>query len=374
MTSRERVLAALNHKQPDKAPISIGGHICDSFTKFAKDNYEKHLGLKVTPHIITDYSMGAVETPETFLKKFEVDFRTVRMNGPENFTPQVFGDGSYIDEYGCLNTPCEYYYDVTKRPLQGRDITVKDIENAQWPDPYDPGRIEGLKEKAKKLYETTGCAIVADMCCSGPFEMALLMRGWEDFLCDLYSDPHIAEALMEKIIEIDIGFWDAFLNEVGEYVDVIAQGDDLAMQDRSLMPIDMYNKHINKFHKRLYSFIKSRTNAKILHHCCGSAYELIPGLIEAGVDILNPVQTTAKNMEPERLKNEYGNDLSFWGGLDIQKVLPFGTPQEIEDEVKKLIEIFGKDGGYVFAPAHNIQALVPPENIDTMLKAALKYR
>jgi len=145
------------------------------------------------------------------------------------------------------------------------------------------------------------------------------------------------------------------------------------MQDRSLIPLDMYNKYIKKYHKRIYDFIKTKTNAKIFHHSCGSVYELIPGLIEAGIDILNPIQTSAKNMEPERLKKEFGKDLTFWGGIDTQKLLPYGTPQQIDDQSKRVIEVLGKDGGYVFSPGHNIQALVPPENIHAMLQAALKY-
>ena len=136
----------------------------------------------------------------------------------------------------------------------------------------------------------------------------------------------------------------------------------------------MYNKYIKKYHKRIYDFIKTRTKAKIFHHCCGSVYELIPGLIDAGVDILNPIQTSAKNMEPDRLKKEFGKDLTFWGGIDTQKILPYGTPMEVSDEVKRVMEIMGKDGGYIFAPGHNIQALVPPENIEAMMNAALKYR
>ena len=167
---------------------------------------------------------------------------------------------------------------------------------------------------------------------------------------------------------------ECFLTVVGDYVDVVYQGDDLVMQDRSVVPLDMYNKYIEKYHKRIYDFIKTKTKAKIFHHCCGSVHELIPGLIDAGVDILNPVQTSARNMEPERLKREFGKDLVFWGGIDTQKILPCGAPQEIENEVEKIVEVLGRDGGYVFVPGHNIQALVPPENIEAMLDAIHKYR
>ena len=373
MNSRERVNLAINHKQPDKVPISLGAHICDSFTKHAKDNYESYLKLDVTTHVVTHKAMGSVATPAKIMEMFELDFRTIRLKAPENDPTIIMEDGSFIDEMGCRWKPCEYYYDIVERPLTG-DITEKDIMNSKWPDPYDPGRTLGLKEEAKSLHENTGYAIVADFACGGPFETALFVRGWEDFLCDLYADPVLAEALMDKITEIDMQLWDAFLTEAGDYVDVICFGDDLAMQDRPIISVDIYKKYIKKYHKRLYSFVKTKTKAKVFQHCCGSVYDLIPDLIEAGVEILNPIQTSAKNMEPERLKKEYGKDIIFWGGFDIQKVLPFGTPQQIEDEVKRLMDVLGKDGGYVFAPGHNIQPLVPAENIDIMYKTALKYR
>lgn len=372
MNSRERVIATLNHKAPDRVAISLGTNIVDGFTKFAKDNYEKYLGLEVTPHRITHKPMGTVETPQSIMDMFKLDFRTIRMKAPWNNPSKIFEDGSYLDDYGVLMKPCEYYYDAATRPLSG-DMDAETIKTSTWPDPYAIGRTDGLKEEAKRLHENTEYAIVADIMCGGPFEQSLWMRGWEDFLCDLYTEPKLAEALMDKVTEVDIGLWDVFLTEVGEYVDIVCQGDDLAMQDRSLVPIDMYNKYVKKYHKRIYDFIKSKTKAKIFHHSCGSVYELIPGLIDAGVDILNPIQTSARNMSPELLKKEFGKDLTFWGGIDTQKILPFGTPGEVEDEVKRVIEIMGKDGGYIFSPGHNIQALVPAVNIDTMLRAAVKY-
>jgi uroporphyrinogen decarboxylase len=373
MNSRERVKMALGHKQPDKVPLSLGTSIVDGFTTFAKDNYEKHLGLETSQSVITHKPMGTVVTPDIIMDMYETDFRTIRLKAPWNNPAIVYEDGSYLDDYGVVMGPSKYYYDPVKRPLEGF-ITKDDICKGSWPDPYAQGRTEGLRKEAKHLYENTEYAVVADIMCGGPFEQAIWMRGFEDFLCDLYTEPELAEALMDKITEIDIGLWDVFLTEVGDYVDIVCQGDDLAMQDRAFIPLDMYNKHIKKYHKRIYDFIKTKTKAKIFHHCCGSVYELIPGLIDAGVDILNPIQTSAANMEPERLKNNFGKDLIFWGGIDTQKILPFGTPQEVEDEVKRVIEIMAKDGGYVIAPGHNIQALVPVENIESMLKAALKYR
>lgn len=373
MNSRERVRTALNHQQPDRIPVSLGSTIVDGFTKLAKDKYETYLSLEHTPDVITHKAMGTVVTPPKILDMVGVDFKTVRLKAPWNNPSIVYEDGSYLDDYGCLMKPCEYYYDNVKRPLVG-DITEKDINHSMWPDPYAPGRTNGLKEEARGLFERTDYAVVADIMCGGPFEQALWLRGWEDFLCDLFTNPKLAEALLDKITQIDIGLWDVFLSEVGDYVDVVCQGDDLGMQDRPIISLELYNKYIKKYHERIYSFIRSKTKAKIFHHSCGSVAELLPGLIEAGIDVLNPVQTSAKGMNPQRLKQEFGHDLSFWGGLDTQMILPYGTPREIAEEVQRLMETLGKDGGYVFAPGHNIQPLVPAENIDAMLKAAMRYR
>ena len=372
MNSKQRVTAALAHQTPDMIPISVGSNIVDGFTKFAKENYEKYLGLEPAPVVITHKPMGTVVTPLKILELCQSDFRTVRLKAPWNNPTTVFEDGSYLDDFGVKMQPCKYYYDAVTRPLAG-DISEKDILACQWPDPYAPGRTDGLKEEAAALSEA-GYAVAADIMCGGPFEQALWLRGWEDFLIDFYEDPPLAEALMDRITELDIALWDVFLSEVGEYVDVVCQGDDLAMQDRAIISTDIYNKYVKKYHRRMYDFIRSRTKAKIFHHSCGSVYELIPGLIEAGIDILNPVQTSAKNMGPERLKGEFGKDLSFWGGLDTQKILPYGTPAEVEFEVKRLMEVLGKDGGYVFAPGHNIQDLVPVENMDAMFQSTIKYR
>jgi len=373
MTRREYVNAVLNHKDTGMIPISIGSNNCDGFTKFSKDAYERFLGYEITDYNITSKVMGSVATPPKILELSECDFRTVYLKGPENVHVTEYEDGSYLDEYGVLMKPSEYYYDPVTRPLGG-DITVKDIETYPWPEMATPGRVAGLREEAIKLRGNTDYAVCVDIPCEGPFEFSLWMRGWEDFLTDFYEQPEVAEALMNKITEIDLQVWDLLLTEVGDYVDVVCQGDDLGMQDRSIVSAEIYNKYIKKYHKRIYDLIKSKTNAKIFHHSCGSVYDLIPGLLEAGVDILNPVQTRARHMEPERLKTQFGKDLVFWGGLDIQKLLPFGTPVQISEEVKRLMEIMGKGGGYVFSPSHNIQALVPPQNIDSMIKSAVKYR
>ncbi len=372
MDKRERVLRALSHQTPDRVPLSIGTTIVDGLTRFAKDAYEEYLGVPVTQNAITNVAMQTVVTPDWLLEKTDSEFRSVRMKSPLNNHTVFLEDGSFNDEYGILWKKSDLYYDPVHGPLYG-EITLQDIKNNPWADASDKGRVQGLKEEAIK-YREQGYAVVADIICGGPFEQALWMRGWDDFLCDLYLQPEVAEALMDRITEGAIQLWDVLLSEIGEYIDVACQGDDMGIQDRSVISIDLYNKYVKKYHKRLFDFIKSKTKAKVFLHSCGSVHELLPGFIEAGVDILNPVQITARNMEPERLKNDFGRELCFWGGIDTQRIMPFGTEEEIEGCVRRLVDVLGKDGGYILAPGHNLQKGVAPKSIDAMIRAMMQYR
>jgi len=374
MNCRQRVKAALNHSQPDMVPISAGSTSNDCFTRVALKKYSQFINLGEYDETVTWKAMQTVATPEVFLSKFQSDFRTLRPKvGKRDTQPVEYPDRSYLDDFGVLMKPSEYYYDPVDRPLCGK-ISIADIERFKFPEVWEKESLNGLKEEALRLHHETDFAIVADFMVLGPFEGGLWIRGWEDFLCDFYDEPILAEALMERITDYCIEKWGLFLDEAGDFLDIICQGDDLAMQDRSIISPEIYKKYIKKHHQRLYSFIKSKTQAKILHHSCGSVYELLPDLIDCGVEILNPVQTSAKNMDPLQLKQEFGNALSFWGGLDVQKLLPFGSLKEIKEGVKKIIDVLGNGGGYVFAPSHNIQPTVPVENIHAMFTAALEYR
>jgi len=164
------------------------------------------------------------------------------------------------------------------------------------------------------------------------------------------------------------------LDAVGEHVDICFYGDDMAFQDGPMMSMELYRKLIKPYHRRLFGFLKSRTRAKIVYHTCGSVVHLIPDLIEMGVDALNPVQVSAKGMDTRALKREFGRDLSFWGAVDTQRVLPFGSPEEVASEVRRRIDDLGAEGGYVLCAVHNIQADVPPANICAMYDTARESR
>ena len=374
ITSRERVLTTLAHLEPDMSPIDFGSTIVTTITRIAYDNLRKYLDLGIDADPTTSHrQMDTVYPKEDFSQNYQVDFRTVSMKSPWKFKAREMPDDSFYDEFNLRWKKASYYYDIVERPLSG--ISLSELGSAVWPDPYDKGRIEGLKEEVTKLREASPCAIVADIMCGGPFEQACMLRGYDEFAIDLAADPKFARALLDKITETDIALWDAFLSAVGDKVDVVCQGDDLGTQNGLFISPKMYREFIKPCHKRMYDFIHSKTKAKVFMHSCGSVYDVVPDLIEVGVQILNPLQYTAAKMDLKRLKEQFGKDLCFWGGgIDVQKVLPFASLQEIDDEVKRIMDFMMPGGGYVFVPSHNVQADIEPERIDTAYRAALKYR
>jgi len=372
MTGRERVLTALDHRQPVGCPISFGSSIVDGMTgafKSVFDTYMDYIPAKVeTRHHV----MGMVETPPQIIDWINPDIATVWPKSVWVYKGEVAGDGSYTDAFGCVVRPVSFYYDAVKRPLVG-PIGADDIRNHPWPNPYTAGMTSGLLQQAQAAQQT-GRAVLLDIPSMGPFEGACWMRGFEDFLCDLYDDEYMAETLLDAITENTIAYWDVLLSEVGHLIDICGQGDDIGMQDRPFMSTEIYERLIKKYHKRIFDFIKSKTKAKIFMHVCGSVYDLLPSLIEAGVDILEAVQTSAAKMEPTRLKKDFGDALSFWGAVDTQKLIMEASPKEFKAEIYRLVEILGRDGGYILAPSHNIQPNVPCENVQAMLEAFNEVR
>jgi uroporphyrinogen decarboxylase len=372
MTSRERVLTALDHLEPDHCPVSFGSSICDGMTRAAKEKFDSYMGYTPADVKTRHHVMGMVETPPQIVDWIKGDFATAWMKTQWVEKGEEFEDGTYIDPFGCTLRPINNYYDVVKRPLSG-SITAEKIKKHKWPNPYDPDRTDGLLEAALAAKDT-GKAVLLDIPAIGPFEGGCWVRGFEDFLCDLYDDEYLAETLMDAITENTIGFWDAALSKIGHLVDVCGQGDDVAMQDRPFVSPEVYDRLIKKYHKRIYDFIKSKTKARIFQHICGSAFDLLPYMIEAGVDILEAVQTSAAKMDPVALKKEFGNDLCFWGAIDTQKLIMQASPKEFKTEIFKLVEILGRDGGFVLAPSHNIQPNVPMENLKAMFDAFAEIR
>jgi uroporphyrinogen decarboxylase len=199
------------------------------------------------------------------------------------------------------------------------------------------------------------------------------MRGLEQWFCDLLTDPDFCEVVIDRTLKFWLDWFRVFLDEVGDVVDVIMIGDDLAGQAGPLFDPKIYHRLVKPRHKRLVQYIRSRTKAKIWYHTCGACQPYLPELIDNGVDILNPVQTSARNMDPRELKRRFGDKLVFWGGgCDSQHILPVATPQGVAADVSRNMKIFKPGGGYVFNSIHNIQDGVPPENIVALYDTAYK--
>jgi uroporphyrinogen decarboxylase len=253
------------------------------------------------------------------------------------------------------------------------EMELSEIEEYPWPDHDCPASLQGLREQAKKLKEENRYAIVGDIVNSGIFEPSHYLRGFQNFLTDMLADEDIACCIMEGMLKFQCARQEDYLREVGEYLDVVFVGDDLATAESLLMSPDIYRSIVKPYHKKYFDFIKSRTKAKLMFHSCGAIEPLINDLIEVGVDILNPVQVSAKGMDTKLLKEKYDKKICFWGAIDTSRVLPTGTVKDVEDEVRRRIDDLGPSG-YVVTAVHDIQADVPPENVAAMYRAVKEYK
>jgi len=372
MNSRERVTTALNHKEPDRVPIDVGGTGATTLLIPTYESLKKYLGIKKET-LLTSRFFRTVYLDEEILKKLDVDALLIIPNTAKNFKDIELGGESFIDEWGiqALKPDDSLYYRFEKHPLENAE-TVGDILKYKLPDPCDKGRFEGLKEKVEYLYKNTGYALVGETGDS-IFERAWYLRGMENVFNDLYFNQEVLKTILEKVTDYFIAKVDSFLNIVGDYIDVFFTGDDLGTQNGPLFSPEMYKKIVKPFQKKIFSFIKTKTKAKLIFHSCGSIFDFIPDLIEIGVDGINPVQTTAYKMNARFLKREFGKDLSFWGAIDTQKILPFGSEEELKEEIKNKITDLGLDGGYVLASVHAIQPDVLPEKIIQMVKYGKEF-
>ena len=373
MTSRERVRKTLNKEEPDRAPISLGECVSTTMTVGAHENLKSHLGIHGRTTLMSKF-FQIVFVDEGILKHFEVDFRPVIGGGPKKSKEKRIDKRTFIDEWGVTGymPPEGFYYDIIDFPL--REATIEDIDKHNWPDPLDEGLTESIEEAAKDLYENTDYAIVGSAGLGQSiFEQSCYLRGFDIMLMDLVANKEFAHALFRKITDIQKTKYGIFLDKVGKYLDIVRIGDDTGMQDGALMSPSMYREMLKPYHKEYFSFIKEKTDAKLFLHSCGSVYDLIPDLIDAGVEILNPVQVSANKMDCVKLKTEFGKSLSFWGAIDTQRVLPFESPETVKEEVKKRINQLGSNGGFIPSSVHNIQHDVSPQNIIAMYEAIREF-
>jgi len=379
MTPRERVIRTLNHDIPDRVPIDLGGFQ----TGIHKKAYQELLNYLAVEDEVTimDPVQQLAKPCEEILKRFHVDIRYVCAHGPDSFKGSIeqnIRDGKLWhdleDEFGVVwSMPDEQqlYMDISYHPLA--EATIDDLADYPFPKGNDPTRFTGVRQKALELRKETPYAISTGI--GGVvYEICWYMRGLERWFLDMIENPDFCQALLDKTLKFWMDYFTGFMAEIGDVIDIVMIGDDIGGQSGPLFSPQLYRKIVKPRQKKLVHHIKSLTNAKIWYHTCGSVMGLIPDLIDNGIDILNPVQISAANMDPKVLKRKYGDKLVFWGGgIDTQQVLPFAKPSEIREHVRKNLEIFKPGGGYVFNNVHNIQAGVPAENITALFDAAYEF-
>lgn len=365
LTSRERVLCALNHEEPDRVPLFVGSSGVTSLLTPAYDRLKSFLGVQAEPRFISEVYQYA-RLDEEILIRLGSDARPLLPRPVPRPLRKEAAPGEIIDDWGVTwqRRPGVLYYEVAKSPLRG--ACLADLDRYPWPDLTNPHRFAGLAEEARHLRDNTPYAIVA-LSGISPHETICLLRGLDAWLMDLVADPEFAHALLRKVTDLMIAGATAFLKEVGPFVDLVLAGDDLGTTDRPIMSPHTYRKILKPYHAEMLSAIKKMTKAKIFFHSDGNIYPLIGDLIEVGVDVLNPVQISAKDMgDTVRLKREFGKSISFCGAIDTQDVLPHGTPEDVRVEVRRRIKDLAPGGGYIAAAVHCIQPDVPPENFLAM--------
>jgi uroporphyrinogen decarboxylase len=374
MTSRERVIAALAHREPDRVPFDCN---------FVYEGYlrlKEYLGLETEKEVYPSSPWLAVGNPIELLRELNIDLCYIGLGKAKNSPVFEYGMDTYTDEWGVKFRKVEHAtglnYEICEQVLANG--TVDDLEDYPWPDPYNPELTEGLEEKARNLYGNTDFALIGKFS-NSIFEQAFYMRGFEQMLMDVSLNPDFVDALMGKLVDIALARLDVGLQACGKYIQCVRfAGDDMGQQNGPLMSPKMFRRVIKPQFARYYKEARTMIDQynpkiKIMAHTDGDVYPIIPDYIEMGLDVLNPVQPYVAEMEHDKLKAEFGDRLSFHAAIDIQKVMPFGTPEEVKAEAIKTMQALGCGGGYILAPTHYIQADVPAENIIALRDAVLEH-
>lgn len=367
MTSRQRVLSAINHQEPDRMPIDLGVHFSTGISAFAYYNLRNHLGLSTDKVEMIDCVQMLARVDDDILERFHVD--TVLLNPawpkpyfwqpregyrfqvPDTFRPEAQPNGAW------------------KVEINGNSMYMPEggfFFDGAWPDFYcmsEEDKLDFFAKRAEKLYKETDKFTM--MMGYGAF------FGGLDFACDMLTDPELCIEQNEHHLKAQIEKFDRMNAKMGKYVQAIELNSDLGTQQGLMCTPDSYAECCQPFLKKFCQHVHETSDIKIFLHSCGSVIKAIPMLIDAGVDVLNPVQISAREMDPKVLKEQFGDKICFWGGgCETQTALWSYTPDQIRDHVKELVSIFKPGGGFVFNQVHNIMGNVPPENIVAMLDTA----
>ena len=379
MTARERVRLALDHREADRIPIDLGGFQTGIHLRAYRDLTD-YLGLDEQPAVLDPVQQLAVPS-EAVLQRFHCDVRYIGANAAASYDGRIVQrtrDGKLWhdlrDEWGVVwSMPDDQglYMDTTHHPLA--DATIADLDDYPFPDGSDPTRFAGLRERALAMRENTPYALSSTIC-GVTYETCWYLRGLERWFMDMIENPAFCAALLDRTSHYWVQWMAGFLGEMGDLLDVVMIGDDLAGQPGPLFSPRFYRSVVRPRQQRVIDAVKRHSSAKLWYHTCGDCSVYIPDLIEMGVDALNPVQISVPGMDARTLKETWGDQIVFWGGgIDAQHVLPFATPDEVRRAVRENVEIFKPGGGYVYNNVHNIQAGVPPENVVAMYEAAYQY-
>ncbi len=370
MAPRERVLAAINHRAPDVVPFDIGGIKTTSLNIKAHENLRKRLGIE-TPVEIAHFRGQRTQMPEALARFLGSDVRRIHVPYPQPLPPEVTAP-IQVDEWGSQWRQAPDGLFFVSRPGLAEARSIFDLKSYPWPDPSTLVPVDLLAQAARKLREETDCAICLDLP-DTVVHISQNTRGYEQWLIDSTADVPFFERMLDYITDIYIAMVEPLLKAVGEHVDLVLICDDIAIQSGPLISPEAYRRLIKPRQARILQAIRESNPAKIIYHSCGSIRWALPDIIDMGADALNPVQVSARDMQTDRLKRDFGEDICFWGGVDTHQVLPFGKPEAVLAEVRRRIEDMAGNGGYVIASVHIIQQDVPPENILAMAEAAHIY-
>jgi len=379
MTSRERVLTAINHEEPDRVPIVIGVNNATGIKMKPYQGIKRMIGVKAPDNYIYDWpELGTAEIDEETMQRLHSDVRGVLDIEPEVVRKRNHEREPHSDCYDSWGggqmeiTPGDWFPGI--HPLNDAS-TVEDLDAyTGWPDMSDPSRVAHVKEQAARLAAENQYAIMATPWLLFPFERAHAMQGMDVFLMNMAGNPDFAHALLERIAGYCKQLMGHFLDELGDNVDIIKIGDDLGIQTGLMISPKMYRDFLKPVHADFIESIKARTSAKVLFHSCGDVAPLIPDFIDIGVDILNPIQTSTGSISDlHALKKQFGKNIVFCGGIDSHRILPFGTVEEVREEVKRVMGLLGPGGGCMIGAVHTVMNDVPPENVLAMVDAVEEF-